>query len=89
MRYIISVAIASIAATAVTAEVPRVVTDFAPAQGLVAMVMGDLGSPETLLEQGANAHDFQLRPSQAAALADADLVVWMGPDMSPGLDRSL
>ncbi len=89
MRYIISVAIASMAATAATAEVPRVVTDFAPAQGLVAMVMGDLGSPEMLLEQGANAHDFQLRPSQAAALADADLVVWMGPEMSPWLDRSL
>ncbi|MFZ0099647.1 MAG: zinc ABC transporter substrate-binding protein [Gemmobacter sp.] len=89
MRYIISVAIASLAATAATAEVPRVVTDFAPAQGLVAMVMGDLGSPEMLLEQGANAHDFQLRPSQAAALADADLVVWMGPEMSPWLERSL
>jgi zinc transport system substrate-binding protein len=89
MRYIISVAIASMAATAATAEVPRVVTDFAPAQGLVAMVMGDLGSPEMLLEQGANAHDFQLRPSQAAALADADLVVWMGPEMSPWLNRSL
>jgi zinc transport system substrate-binding protein len=42
-----------------------------------------------LLERGANPHDFQLRPSQAAALAGADLVVWMGPGMSPWLDRSL
>lgn len=71
------------------AEVPRVVTDFAPAEGLVAMVMGDLGSPERLLEQGANPHDFQLRPSQAAALAEADLVVWMGPQMAPWLNRAL
>ena len=33
--------------------------------------MGDLGTPELLLEKGASEHDFQLRPSQAAGLADA------------------
>lgn len=89
MRYTISVLFATLACTAAMAEVPRVVTDFAPTTGLVAMVMGDLGAPEQLLEQGANAHDFQLRPSQAAMLADAGLVVWAGPQMSPWLDRTL
>ena len=34
-------------------------------------------------------HDFQLRPSQSAALQGADLVVWVGPRMSPWLDRVL
>lgn len=89
MRYTISVLFATLACTTAMAEVPRVVTDFAPTTGLVAMVMGDLGAPEQLLEQGANAHDFQLRPSQAAMLADAGLVVWAGPQMSPWLDRTL
>lgn len=92
MRYTISGLAATTAlvlAGQALAEVPRVVTDFAPAEGLVAMVMGDLGRPERLLEQGANPHDFQLRPSQAAALADADLVVWMGPQMAPWLNRAL
>ncbi len=89
MRYTISALIATMAAAPALADVPRVVTDFTPAQGLVAMVMGDLGQPEMLLGQGANAHDFQLRPSQAAALAGADLVVWIGPEMSPWLDRTL
>lgn len=89
MRYTISALFATLTATATMAEVPRVVTDFAPTTGLVAMVMGDLGAPEQLLEQGANAHDFQLRPSQAAALADAGLVIWVGPQMSPWLDRTL
>lgn len=89
MRYTISALFATLAGTTAMAEVPRVVTDFAPVTGLVATVMGDLGAPEQLLEQGANAHDFQLRPSQAAALADAGLVVWAGPQMSPWLDRTL
>lgn len=90
MRYIISAALASTALCApAMAEVPRVVTDMTPTYGLVATVMGDLGQPERLLDQGANAHDFQLRPSQAAALADAGLVVWMGPQLSPWLDRAL
>jgi zinc transport system substrate-binding protein len=73
----------------VLAETPRVVTDIPPVHALVAMVMGDLGQPELLLDRGANAHSFALRPSQAAGLQDADLVVWVGPEMTPWLNRAL
>lgn len=71
------------------AEVPTVVTDIPPVQSLAAMVMGNLGSPSVLLEQGGNAHSYQLKPSQAAALQDADLVLWVGPEMTPWLDRAI
>lgn len=71
------------------AEVPRVVADIPAVQSLVAMVMGDLGAPLLLLDQGADPHRYQLRPSQAAALVEADLVVWIGPEMTPWLDRAL
>lgn len=89
MRYIISSLLASLAITAAQAEVPRVVTDIPPVQSLVAQVMGDLGTPVLLLTKGASEHDFQLRPSQAAELADAQLVVWIGPELTPWLDRAL
>lgn len=93
MRYIISLLLTSVAAPALTfpamAEVPRVVTDIPPVHSLVAQVMGDLGEPDLLLEKGANAHSFQLRPSQAAGLQEAGLVVWIGPEMTPWLDRAL
>jgi len=89
MRYTISVALASLLASTALAEVPAVVTDIAPVHSLVAMVMGDLGTPALLLEKGADPHDFQLRPSQAQAVADAGLVVWIGPEMSPWLERAL
>ncbi|SDF79502.1 zinc ABC transporter substrate-binding protein [Rhodobacter capsulatus] len=71
------------------AEVPKVVTDIPPVQSLVAQVMGNLGSPAVLLEQGGNAHSYQLKPSQAAALQEADLVLWVGPEMTPWLDRAI
>lgn len=88
MRYIISFLLTSLATTA-TAEVPSVVTDIPPVHALVAQVMGDLGTPDLLLTKGASEHDFQLRPSQAAAIADADLVVWIGPELTPWLTRAL
>jgi zinc transport system substrate-binding protein len=82
---------ACLAALAVpaAAEVPQVVTDTPVTHALVAMVMGDLGMPDLLLDKGADAHDFQLRPSQRAALAGADLVFWIGAEMTPWLDRAL
>ncbi|MFZ1725921.1 MAG: zinc ABC transporter substrate-binding protein [Albidovulum sp.] len=73
----------------IRAEVPTVMTDIPPIHSLVAQVMGDLGNPVLLLEPGGDAHDFQLRPSQASALADADAIFWIGPNLTPWLDRAL
>lgn len=71
------------------AEVPAVITDIAPVQSLVAQVMGDLGTPELLVAPGAEPHSYQLRPSQMTALGSADLVIWIGPEMSPWLVRAM
>lgn len=76
-------------ATPLAAHDMRVVSDFAVTQSLVQMVMGDLGQVDALLPPGGNAHSFQMRPSQAQALADAELIVWMGPQMTGWLDRAL
>ncbi|MCV2869425.1 zinc ABC transporter substrate-binding protein [Defluviimonas sp. WL0002] len=81
--------LALLAAQPAAAEVPRVVTDMPVVHSLVAAVMGDLGAPEVLLDRGADAHDFQLRPSQRAALGEANVVFWIGPEMTPWLDRAL
>ncbi|MES2667950.1 MAG: zinc ABC transporter substrate-binding protein [Pseudomonadota bacterium] len=90
MRHIISFLFASTAlALPAMAEVPRVVTDIPPVHALVSLVMGDLGQPVLLLDKGASEHDFQLRPSQAGQIADAGLIVWVGPDLTPWLTRAL
>jgi zinc transport system substrate-binding protein len=94
MRYIISLLLTSVALAGATvlpahADVPKVVTDIPPVHALVAQVMGNLGAPILLLTRGANGHDFQLRPSQAQDIAGADLIVWIGPEMTPWLDRAI
>jgi zinc transport system substrate-binding protein len=90
MRYIIALLLTSTAmAGAARAEVPQVVTDIVPVQALAAAVMEGLGAPQVLLEGGASPHSFQMRPSQAAAVADADLVIWVGPELTPWLDKAV
>lgn len=89
MRYIISFLLTSAAALPALAEVPDVVTDIPPVHSLAAAVMGDLGSPVLLLDRGASPHGFQLRPSQMEAVAGADLVLWVGPQLSPWLEKAL
>ncbi len=88
MRYIISF-LMSILPMVALGEVPRVITDIPPIYGLTKMVLGDLGTPVLLLSKGADEHDFQLRPSQMRDIAAADLVVWVGPVLTPWLDRAL
>jgi zinc transport system substrate-binding protein len=86
MRYIITFLLS---ASPTLAEVPSVVTDIPPVHSLVAQVMGDLGQPVLLLAKGADEHDFQLKPSQAGDVADAGLVVWIGPELTPWLDGAM
>ena len=85
MRALVLVLVLS---TPAFAKVPQVQTDIPPVAALVAQVMGDLGRPEVLLDKGGDEHDLALRPSQMRALNDAQLLVWVGPALTPGLDSA-
>jgi len=78
--------LALIAATPALAE-PKVVTDLPPVHSLVAQVMAGVGTPSLLLDQGGSGHGLSLRPSQAGAVQEADLAFWIGPAMSPALEK--
>ncbi len=71
------------------AQVPKVVTDIAPVQSLVASVMMGLGTPGLIMRANSSPHGVALRPSQARALQAADLVVWVGPGLTPWLGKPL
>ena len=88
MRAATLVSLSLLAAPAL-AEPPRVATDIPPVTSLVAQVMGDLGTPEQIVPVGASPHHVALRPSEAAALEAASLVIWIGPELSPGLGDSI
>ncbi|RMH53398.1 MAG: zinc transporter [Alphaproteobacteria bacterium] len=68
---------------------PRVVADIPPVHGLVARVMAGVGKAALLIPAAASPHGRGLRPSEAALLDGADLVVWIGPALSPGLARAV
>jgi zinc transport system substrate-binding protein len=91
LRGVLAASVAAIgaAAGAARADVPQVAVDIAPVHSLVAQVMGDLGSPELVLPPGASPHGYALRPSEARALQEADLVVWVGPGLTPWLSSAL
>lgn len=67
----------------------EVVASIAPLHSLAARVMQGTGAPRLLLPPGASPHDHALRPSDAAALQGAGLVIWVGPSLEPWLDGPL
>lgn len=68
---------------------PRVVTSIGPVHSLAAAVMGNLGEPRRIVRGYGSPHAYQMRPSDAASLRDADLVLWIGPTMETFLQRPL
>ena len=71
------------------ADVPKVAVDIAPVHSLVSKVMNGVGRPQLIIPAGASPHEYQLRPSEAKALQDANLVFWIGEDLSPWLKKGI
>ena len=71
------------------ADVPQVAVDIAPIHSLVARVMDGVGTPDLIVQPGASPHEYSLRPSEATALQAADLVFWIGPDLTPWLTDTI
>jgi zinc transport system substrate-binding protein len=78
----------ALTATAAAAA-PRVVVDIAPVHSIVARVMDGVGEPGLIVAPGASPHGYALRPSEAADLEAADVVVWVGPALTPWLQGPL
>lgn len=69
--------------------VPHVLTDIAPIHGLVSEVMGDVGAPTLLLPPHTDGHDYTMRPSDARAISEADLIIRVGDALTPWLAEPL
>ncbi len=78
-----------LSAAPLRAGAPRIVADIAPVHGIVAEVMAGVAMPDLLLTPDMSPHHVTLRPSQARAMEQADLVVWMGPALTPWLEKAL
>jgi len=71
------------------ASAPRVAVDIAPLHSVVTQVMKGVGEPELLIQPEASPHSYSLRPSEAEALAEAQVVFWISGELTPWLENSL
>ncbi|PSF05409.1 ABC transporter substrate-binding protein [Marinobacter fuscus] len=89
-RFPRSLILASLALTApVSAAEVNIVTSIKPVELLVKAVAGDAVDVTSLVPPGASPHNYTMKPSQRRALAEADLVFWVGPAMETFLNRLL
>lgn len=71
------------------AQAPKVAVDIAPLHSLVAQVMDGVAEPELLIRPEVSPHEYHLRPSDAKALSEADVVFWIGEGLTPWLEKPL
>ena len=67
----------------------RVAVSIPPIHSLAAQVMAGRGEPDLVIPGGVSPHGFALAPSQARLLAEADVVVWVGPSMEAALAKPI
>ena len=88
LRTLLLVVAATLAGKA-AAETPKVAADIAPVHSLVARIMEGVAEPSLIIPPGASPHDHAMRPSEARALQSANVVFWVGPELTPWMERPL
>ena len=74
---------------ATAASPPRVVVTIKPIHSLAAALLDGIAKPDLLVDGAQSPHSFALRPSQARVLREADVVVWIGPELEGFLAKSV
>ena len=73
----------------VLADQLRVVVDIPPVHGIVDGVLGSDASITTLIGSGVDPHNYAMKPSHAAAVSEAELIVLIGEALTPSLAKKL
>lgn len=80
---------AVLASNPATAEPRSVLASILPVHSLVAGLVDGIHEAGVLLPASASPHGYAMRPSEARLLQDANLFVWVGPDLETFLQRPL
>ncbi|BDW96768.1 hypothetical protein MACH10_24530 [Thalassospira tepidiphila] len=70
-------------------DAPKVVTSIKPIHGITSAIMKDIGEPVLLIDGASSPHTYSLRPSEARALNDADLVIYVSHALEGFLEKPL
>lgn len=80
---------ASLATMPAKADDVSVVVSIKPIHSLVAAVMKGVGEPALIVKGAASPHTYTMKPSDAAALAKANVVFWTGHDMEKFMEKPI
>jgi zinc transport system substrate-binding protein len=67
----------------------KVIASIKPLHSLVSYVMDGVGTPGILVDGSSSPHTFQLKPSHATMLQEADIIFWIGEDLESFLETPL
>lgn len=79
----------ALSSTAAKAEQVRVVASIKPIHSLVSMILDGIAEPYLIVRGASSPHGHAMRPSDAQALAHADAVFWVGPELETFLVKPL
>ncbi len=88
-RLIVPLLFSFMASSHLAAQPPKVLASIKPLELIAAAITDGISKPELLLAPGSSPHDYSMRPSDIRKLTQADLVLWIGPDMETFLVKVL
>jgi zinc transport system substrate-binding protein len=87
--HLISTLIGLLAFSTISKADLKVVTSIKPIHSLVSYIMDGVGSPGLIVNGYNSPHSFQLKPSHAKMLEQADIIFWIGEDLENFLEKPL
>lgn len=78
-----------LAASAAAAAEPSVVVTIKPIHSLVSAITEGVVTPTLIVDGAASPHTYSLKPSQAAALEQANVIFWVGPNLEGFMEKPL
>ena len=73
----------------IQASTLRIVTDTPVTHSLASMLVRDDTEVALLVSGAESPHHFALKPSQAGQIADADILLWVGSELTPWLSAAV
>jgi zinc transport system substrate-binding protein len=74
---------------AASAAAPRVVVTVKPLHSLIAGVMAGVGEPDLIIRGAGSPHTYNLKPSEARLLEEAQVIFWIGESLETFMRKPL
>lgn len=87
LTLVLALLVPGVARPAETDNSPLIVVSIRPLYSLVAQLTDGITTPVLLLAQSQSPHHYSLRPSQRRQLAQADIIIRIGPILESFLDK--